>query len=1795
MVASGITLISALAPMNKGQQKTDAAGHVFTTRWKEYYAAVSADRPKKQLEILAEIKALAKENRQAWDFWDAAEKYRSAAISMNWKLRDSLNKQLMEEVYGFDEPVMTFVYKAAVSYCSDHEKLKFIAQEKERLMQSQNKAFYFFTGNTASKMSSLLPEYINNDYEYALWNTLPYYISGSDMSEHRAYINLKETIAGRYPEEAYLEYLNIASNPDENKRKASFISFIEKLKGKAISYYALSDLILMKKDSLDKDERRTEDGYKKLYEECLSFEKERKALTGKEAALVSSLRFVKDLADELTAPLISLGVNDDTVSFIVRNIDYVNFEIYPENSNKAIFKQRVKNEVGSFYIPDNLKLALPKLNDGTYRLYAFKGKIEDECSYEKFRLSLAGRTDNKGRGIYAAAYMTGEPLDKADLRLYKNGKKIREVIDFVFEDGFTCLPEKISSDIEGDSWYGLEVACKGEGGYLLKSRMMNIYKGDDFSYYPPVNRNYCNIYLDRKAYNPGDTVYFKALLYHGDMVSSLKSVEEGRAVDVTLYDSEHNKLESLELKTNEFGSVAGKFTLPKGLRNGMFSIRAVSWTFMKSESFRVDEFVLPTFDLSFEKIEKLYLPGDKVKVKGRVNSYSGHSLSEARLVYRASLQGDVLAEGEAKIEADGSFEVEVNSAPEQDWQYINLNVKIIDPTGETQEYNKGIYVGKTINLIIDLLNAEDALVSLEEQESKTEEGAVKEPFADAKILNKDVAAIKISAKNGQNNSVPLDISYTLYDENKIEKKKGKVLSGDIFELDFSKLPAGLYSLEASVCVKNKQGKNLAQDKKRLAIIKTEDRPESINAPVDHFFWCMGDKLEDGDNMEVMLGSANGDLWAVVELFGDERKLVDKRLVHISGKRGETGSIAKLSYPYKKEYPDAMLMQIFFFRKGEYKLWSRQFRRVKHTLDLPLSFSFFEDKTLPGREYTFKIKTAADVECVASVYDKSLDNIAANPWEGMSLFQFNVPQVYVNAVPGGGGSVQIMMEHNIGGVRGFARKVKSFFSAVAADSEEEAMLMEKAYMGGVETKIEDAGLEAQEEYLSSVAVRDNFANTLAFYPFLRSSSGGEINLDFKTSDKLSTYYVQLFAHDKNIRNSVLSKEMVVSVPVKVSVLEPKFLYAGDEYEMSVSVTSNSSLSVSGTLALYQYAGEDHKGSKPLKVSKAKISVAPGKTVSKSFKVLVPSEKNRASGFPIGLKAVFADEAGMFSDAVFVKVPVYRNVQTLTEAHSAVLLNGMDKEALIAKIRSAFVNVSSYGAEYKEVSVIDMVKDAIPAKANPSGKNVVALSEAYYIRLVAKSLGVDTLGEGEDFIPTDKLLERILACRNADGGFGWFEGMDSSPIITALLLERFAKLRDAGLLELESLELEKSVKFLDKARFDSEWPSWCGGLSVNQYLFVRSLYPSVGLSVQPFGKPAAFLKRMSEFKKYVKEYLVPKEERGLNGYIIDKARRLRTLNNLLSSSDGLALAKSLGLSFGAETKMKKSLQADVVSLFEYAVDHREGGIYYPNVVMPFRGLMEDEAYAHSMLCDLFTSYASEELALPKSASEALRIADGIRIWLMLQKETQKWDEAPAFLDAVNSVLSGSDEIKNVKVLIMSKTFEQPFNKIKAAGNGMTVERKFYREVSGEKNTAYIGEEGERSLRLEEIKGGEVLNKGDKIIAEYKIWNEENRSFVRLSSPREAGLRPVEQLSGMYGWRIRPFYISEWFSFTPRGYRNVKSSTTEYYFDAFPEETTNIREEFFVTQSGVFSAPVLEIESLYAPHYRANSAYSGKLKVK
>ena len=1745
-----------IAPLMKANPAPDKDGHVLTALWKQYEEANKADRPQKEADILSKIKAEAVKQRLAADFYDAAVRYVESVQRRDWKKRDELRKNLEKEVKDFNEPMVTYLWMSDQAGSPSDARWAFVRDRAEAFRSGHNTALWRGIG---SLMGGAMKDFVASDYEYVLWHLL-----GSrrydNPEKDELYQALKTEVAGKNPQEGYLAYYVANRTNGKDARKAALEEVARKYAGQAVAFWPRQDLLRIKFGELN-DQKAGSAAYQALYADCLTYEKERKALKGDDAKVVAGINAVKNLVETLTGKGVGVRLEDKDVCVTFRNLDKATLTL--REGDKTIKTWNLTNPTRSFYVHDTVRVALPALGDGAYSLEAVNGKQNGIAFYNQHTLSLAVRREAAGFAAYVTDYISGKPLDKAKLILWKGDKEV--AAEQVRLDGFTVLPKKFQDTIDGhkETYYYL-TAETGSGTNLRASRKVGAHA---YYYYDDdddrTDRIFCHIYKDRGAYNPGDILQFKAVVYEGNLVDRI-TVVPNKAVEVILLNSEDKEIDRLKLKTNEFGSVSGSFTLPKGERNGYFQLQVKSGKqFLEGDSFRVDEFVLPTFTLTFDANDQLYLRGDEVVIKGKVKSFSGHSLTGADLAVHVERWGNVVLETTVQPASDGTFSF---AFPAKDTGWYNAEVTVTDATGEMQEFGTGVYVSDNITVSLTMQNgAEGEFVTMEEKdEGGRYIGRRWRPSAPKYIATGDAARVLMEVDNSDGNKIDVPVQYELFAEDSTVVRSGKAASGEVVDIDLKGLPDGLYSLVGKASERD------AKDESKCWILKVDPQGKTLDAPVRRLFLTGPGDVPMGEKIRLTMGTADGAEYAVVTLFGKARKVLETRNVVLKGIRAKEGSLTTLEFDYKPEYPDAVRLQVFYFKRGEAVTFDKEYSRTRTRLALPLKFESFTDKAFPGTSYTFTLKTDPGVEALAAVYDKSIDAIAGNHWPVVTLREFSVPYVNIESVCGGVSGDnpfddELALEETVVVGYGAAPMMKATRSANSAM--EDRMVLAETPMAAKES--EDA---AFDEAGPEVTVRSKFENALTFQPHLVSDAAGNLSFTFSTSDKLSTYYVALYAHDKGMRNRFLREEMVVSVPVKVAVVEPQFLYVGDTYEVAASVSSNSDKPVSGWLYLYTYPSKEYEGVEPIGVQRVAVTVPAGGTESHRFPVRVPAVET------LGFKVVFA--ADEFSDAVFLPVPVKKPVQTLTEAHSAVLRAGMSRETLLAELRSRFVNVPASEAALTETTLLDLVRAAIPAKVDPEGNDVLSLSEAWYVRLMASVIP----GSSSSVIPgstgnlaegAGELLEKVLACRNKDGGFGWFEGMESSPVITAVLLQRFAKLRDHGF---EVPDLTSSVKFLDTRHFATELPYWRGYLSDAQYLFVRSLYPTVPFEVKPVTKEGK--KRFEEFQKYVKSYLVPsaKDGRGLQGQIMAKARRVQTLLNLSASSEGIALAKAWGVKVAAKSKMESSLKADIASLKEYAVEHRDGGWYYPNAVMPWRGLLETEADAHALLCGLMDPYAPE-------------ISDGIRLWLMLQKETQKWDESPAFVDAITAILDGSDAVLATSILSYSATYDKPFADIKAAGNGFTIVRKFFREKTVEKVYDDRSGENDKVTAREEIAPGTPVAVGDKIIAEYHIWNQENRSFVKVDAFREAALRPVQQLSGHTGWG--------WFSlrrltFTPQGYRNVKADRTEYYFDSFPEENTTLTEEFFVTQAGTFTAPVITVESLYAPHYRANDAFHGVLSV-
>lgn len=1769
---SAAAVLAISAPLDSAAAersgKTDDRGHVLVSGWKEYGKMKEADLPDKEAAALQKIISTAGRKHLPWDFYDAWREYRDVVVSRDWKQRASVDSAMAESVRRFDEPVVTYNHMLCRRPVAGPDTMAAFARKNSRRLQSARNPMFYGSGNTVysnyiSKLPSSVRENIANDYEYVLWSAVLRFRvhPGSELWEL-----LSASLSDSYPGGAYLEYLGILASVSRGERKDAMRAYMDRHEGRAVSLFAAQTILYERfKDMLASGEA-TSDDFLRLREDCRAFEKTRSRFTGAEKSVAADCSTVSSMLEELESRSMDILGDGDTLDVRLRNVERFTFEVRPEGKDSVIYSEEYANPSASFYRFDTVRVAFPPLDDGHYTVRCASGKTASVVTYDQESISVAYRGDGDGISVYAADRKSGKPLKDADISIYLKDSLIYSFKDISFT-GFMPV-DAVFPPLGPDGWSNgcvMQCSYRDSTGRL---RLSDEVRVSARTYRPLQDDNITRgmIFKDRSVYERGDTVSFKAVLYSSG--GNPDVLPAGEPVSVCLYGTDGRQTDSLSLSTNGFGSVAGKFIIPEDGVNGYYSIdvRHGGYT-VAADSFVVGEIDIPSYGLTFEPCDTVYFPGDSITVRGVLKSYSGHSLGAARSVWTVSCRGREFS-GELEPGPDGRFSFGFRDSTDissTSWYYIK--VKVTDATGETLEFDSSVTVSPSFRMEAVLENPADGQFTPSEYDRYA-------PMSrhGYGVMDGDVARMKFTVLDaGHRQAGSLPVKYSVYHGNELVAA-GTELSGRTVLVDLSGRPSGLYRVEAEAGLRMTLpdgGDSLVVFRYLYDLAKVAPGDTSLDFDVKSFFKVVSDK-----DIVLQMGTTCGPLWAVVELWdGTGTRPLESGMAYVEGVPGKPGSLEEVRYEFKQEYPDGVRLSVFCFKDGAVYEYSAEYHRERKDYSMPVSFPSFTVEAAPGEEVSMTVKAEPGAEVAVTVFDSATEQIMPNTWYPAEFPSF-VPQVNIFSFPGNTG-------------RGF---FLSKSNAVSAKRQLAALAPAPVASADAEMAVEEAIPFSRASRTAPAVpyIRDDFSTTLAFIPFLHPGEDSTATFSFRTSGKVSTYRVAVFAHDRSMRNGVASGDMVVTKPVIVSVVPPRFLHEGDRYVLSAGVSNASDGDVSGVLDMYMYECEDYRDSVPVLVCSRPVSVPGGETVSERFEANVP-EGIDVMGFRLAFEGDSASvsgsgwtesRGGSFSDALFVSVPVTPDVQTLTEAHSAVLLPGMDLDSLKSVLAGEFVNTQSYGAAVRKISLLDMILEAIPQKTQEAGKDVISISDALYVRMLCGSL------PGREEV--DGLVEKIMDCQNADGGFGWFAGMESSAQITALLLERVADLEDRSHQDIMDGEaVRRALSYLDGRILgfykEGGIPPYMD-ISLPQYLYVRSMYPSVPV----MSADAAGRKTLSSFRKDVSGYMTAATGSArFDGRLIDKARRASVAMDLMDPGSA-SLSGFLGLGKGKMRKISRTLDADISSLRSYAVRHASGGVYYPNAVLPFRGLTESELYAHALICDLMQRYAETR---PDGVSGVRDIADGLRIWMMVQKETQQWEREPAYVQAMASVLDGSPEVLATEIVVLTKSYIMPFSRIDAAGNGFSVRRQFFREApdaGAEGKPAAGGQAG----TLEEIAEGDTLSQGDKVICRYTVWSGENRSFVRLTVPRCAAFRPVDQVSGMTGWWARPLAYRS--VPVPMGYREVRDDRTIYSFSTFPEETTVIEEAFYVTQSGVFTSAVPEVECVYAPHYRANGGYDGMVCV-
>ena len=867
---------------------------------------------------------------------------------------------------------------------------------------------------------------------------------------------------------------------------------------------------------------------------------------------------------------------------------------------------------------------------------------------------------------------------------------------------------------------------------------------------------------------------------------------------------------------------------------------------------------------------------------------------------------------------------------------------------------------------------------------------------------------------------------------------------------------------------------------------TGDRTVALFSPSDSkvpvpgvlFFY----PVETENGIDFVVGTTEEDLYVEVELFDREQKLYRVPL-HLQNEARH------ISLPYLASYNDCVELSLFTFRDNKRYHITHEFSRAVSPTRFDLTIESLRDKTAPVTEESFIVK-GPESELTVSIFDVTTDRYGANSFGFSPFVAYSTysPSIRTNITD------RYAISESAYAGRMLSKASFSTNSVMMMDD----MMVERVEEAAIEPQSAMAGGAVDEEgEVEEADVRSDFGETIAFYPHIVIGKDGKAEVKFTTRQAFGTFRVLILAHDKNLHSGKAESKFIVQKELMVMPSLPLFATEGDKITLKTMVANVSARELKGTARIVI---EDAATGKILNLGTKdqKVTLAADAQTEVAWTVTVPAAEK--------INVTISVTADGISDGEKNEIIIVPKVKEITETASFVLGGPHGRKYYENQLKDRF-GAKDAVIRYEEYGTLDAVRAALTAPERPTNDNMISWLDVLYV-----SQARQKIGETVDKDLTDAAIAKLISLQHADGSYSWFPCMYGSDLLTMLFAEKMSQLDRMGVAPAGlDLNIKRAVRYIDNRiaaiASDKDWKYQ----SLIDFFAVRSLY---------LDEPMP-----DKVKDIFKKYLTASEKDWQTLSILAKAQLCNTL------------LRTKGSEF-YRNNFAERIEKLTGSLLDHAVLNRTVGCYFPNAVMPFRGLMSTEVYAHAELQELFYILGEKEMV------------NALQQWLLLQKHNQAWESNMATADAVFALLCHDAE--DLRLGAVYYTYKAPMKDVKESGNDMSVKRSYYR------NGAALAE-------------GDVLHVGDRIEVRYDLWNGENRSFVQVHAMRPACFYPVDERS----------YGSSYF------YKEQTATGTEYYYQLLPEEDTHLVETFYVTQEGVFDKGLVEIESLYAPEYRGHTA--------
>lgn len=134
------------------------------------------------------------------------------------------------------------------------------------------------------------------------------------------------------------------------------------------------------------------------------------------------------------------------------------------------------------------------------------------------------------------------------------------------------------------------------------------------------------LYTDRPIYRPGQIVNFKGIVRQDDD-AVLSMPPAGTPVTITVRDARNNLVRTLNLNSNDFGTVNGQFPIAEGATLGSYQLEIIVGQDASKREFKVQDYRKPDYDVTVTTPQTRYVSGDIVPVTIGAHTFFGEPIS----------------------------------------------------------------------------------------------------------------------------------------------------------------------------------------------------------------------------------------------------------------------------------------------------------------------------------------------------------------------------------------------------------------------------------------------------------------------------------------------------------------------------------------------------------------------------------------------------------------------------------------------------------------------------------------------------------------------------------------------------------------------------------------------------------------------------------------------------------------------------------------------------------------------------------------------------------------------------------------------------------------------------------------------------------------------------------------------------------------------------------------------------------------------------------------------------------------